>query len=111
MTAASLGIALESPAITEPKFPLAQSSRKNLIKLHLNDVGLLSCALYRGNVSAILDDRKGVNLGAIYEMVAAQELRAHGHNFYYFDRKKIVEADFLIDDYDNLHFFGDQIRL
>lgn len=95
-------IALEAKAVSEPKFPLIQSSSKNLTKLYMNDVGLLSFALYKNNVNAILQDRKGVNLGSVYETAVAQELKAHGHELYYFDRKKVGEVDFLIDDYEDL---------
>lgn len=96
------GVALEVKAISNPKFPLLESSTKNLLKLYLNDVGLLSNVLYRNNINAILNDEKSVNLGAIYEMVAASELSAHGHKLYYYDNKKRGEVDYLIDDYENL---------
>ncbi len=95
----SSGIALECNAISEPKFPLIQSSKKNLLKLYFNDVGLYSNILYKTNVNAILLDKSGVNLGTVYETVVAQELKAHNNSLYYFDKKKEGEIDFLIDDY------------
>ena len=98
----SSGIALDAKAITEPKFPLIQSSSKNLIKLYMNDVGLLTYLLYKNNINAILNDKSGVNLGAIYETIVAEELKAHDHELYYYDRKKVGEVDYLIDDYDSL---------
>ena len=98
----SSGIALDAKAITEPKFPLIQSSSKNLIKLYMNDVGLLTYLLYKNNINAILNDESGVNLGAIYETIVAEELKAHDHELYYYDRKKVGEVDYLIDDYDSL---------
>ena len=98
----SSGISLATKAISEPKFPLIQSSNKNLIKLYYNDVGLLTNVLYKNNINAILEDKKGINLGAVYETVVAQELKAHGHNLFYYDRKSVGEVDFLIDDYENL---------
>lgn len=96
------GIAIECKAISEPKYPLIQSSNKNLIKLYMNDVGILTYLLYRNNINAILQNRSGVNLGAVYETAVIQELTAHGHTCYYYDRKKVGEVDFLIDDYENL---------
>lgn len=96
------GIALDSKAVSQPKFPLVQSSEKRLIKLYFNDVGLLSDKLYKTNINAILKEKTGVNLGAVYETVIAQELKAHGHDLYYFDRRSVGEVDFLVDDYDNL---------
>lgn len=98
----SSGITLEVNAITNPKFPLIESAKKNLMKLYLNDVGLLTMSLYRNNIRPILDDDTGVNLGAVYETVAATELFAHSNETYYYDNKAYGEVDFLIDDYDSL---------
>ena len=96
------GIALLCRALSEPKFPLIQSTSKNLFKLYFNDVGILTYLLYKNNINAILKSKAGVNLGAVYETVVAQELIAHGHDLFYYDRKKVGEVDFLVNDYDNL---------
>lgn len=96
------GIALEVKAISQPKFPMLESCKKNLLKLYLNDVGLLSGLLYGRNVRAVLDDEKSINLGSVYESVVAQELYAHHHQLYYYDNKKNGEVDFLIENYDLL---------
>ena len=98
----SSGIALDVQAISNPTFPLVQSMGKNLLKLYLNDVGLLTEILYKNNVQAILNDDKSINLGAVYETVVASELIAHGHKLYYYDNRNKGEIDFLIDDYDEL---------
>ena len=94
-------IALEAKAVSEPKFPLIQSSSKTLTKLYMNDVGLLSFALYKNNVNNILQDKKGVNLGAVYETAVAQELKAHGHTLYYFDKRMEGRVDFIIESREN----------
>jgi predicted AAA+ superfamily ATPase len=39
----SAGIALEVKAISAPSYPLIENAGKNLLKLYLNDVGLLTC--------------------------------------------------------------------
>lgn len=96
------GIALNVQAISNPVFPLIESSGKNLLKLYLNDVGLLTGILYGNNIRAILDDEKSVNLGSVYETVAASELIAHGHKLFYYDNRTKGEVDYLIDDYDSL---------
>ena len=96
------GVALEVRAISTPIFPLIESSGKNLLKLYLNDVGLLTNILYRNNIQAIMEDRCSVNLGSVYECVVASELKAHGHNLFYYDNKSKGEVDYLIDDYDAL---------
>lgn len=96
------GITLEVKAISTPVFPLIESSGKNLLKLYLNDVGILTNILYRNNIRAILDDQKSINLGTVYESVVASELKAHGFNLFYYDNRNKGEVDYLIDDYDSL---------
>lgn len=98
----SAGIALAVQAISTPAFPLIESSGKNLLKLYLNDVGILSAILYGTNIRAILDDVKSINLGSVYESVVASELAAHGHRLFYYDNRSRGEVDYLIDDYDSL---------
>ena len=98
----SAGIALDVNAISNPVFPLVQSVGKNLLKLYLNDVGLLTSVLYGNNIRAVLDDESGINLGAVYESVVAQELAAHGYKLFYYDNRSKGEVDYLIDDYDSL---------
>ena len=95
------GITLGVDAVSNPVFPLVQSEDKNLLKLYLNDVGLLSNIYYRENIRPILDDSLSINLGTIYENVVAMELTAHSHKLFYYDNKKNGEIDFLVDDYDN----------
>jgi uncharacterized protein len=97
----SAGTALEVNAISNPRYPLAASAQKNLLKLYLNDVGLLTLQFYRNNIQAVLADEDSINLGAVYESVVAQELKAHGHNLFYYDNKQKGEVDFLVDDYAN----------
>lgn len=106
----SSGIVLGNVAISEPKFPLLQSSSKNLIKLYMNDVGLFTNKLYKNNIDAVSNDRSGVNLGAVYETVVSQELICHGHNLFYFDRRKVGEVDYLIDDYDTLSVLPIEVK-
>lgn len=98
----SAGVALEVKAISKPSYPLIENSGKNLLKLYMNDVGILSSLYYRNNIKAIMDDVRSINLGSVYETVVAQELKAHGYGLYYYDNKKNGEVDFLIEDADNL---------
>lgn len=98
----SAGITLEVKAISKPSYPLAENSGKNLLKLYLNDVGILSGIFYRNNIKAVMSDIKSINLGSVYETVVAQELKAHGYDLYYYDNKKNGEVDYLIDDTDGL---------
>ena len=98
----SAGIALNVQAISNPGFPLVQSSSKNLLRLYLNDVGILTSILYGNNIRAVLDDERSINLGSVYETVVASELIAHGYKLFYYDNRGKGEVDYLIDDYDSL---------
>ena len=92
------GISIASNAISNPKYPLAESQQKNLLKLYMNDVGMLSSQLYQYNVQPILSDIAGINLGSIYANAVAQELKAHYNKVFYYDNKQKGEVDFLVDD-------------
>ena len=96
------GIALNVQAISNPSFPLIESTGKNLLKLYLSDVGLLTNVLYGNNIRAILNDEKSINLGSVYETVVASELIAHGYKLFYYDNRHKGEVDYLIDDYESL---------
>lgn len=98
----SAGIALNVQAISNPRFPLSESEGKNLLKLYLNDVGILSGVLYGNNIRAVLDDVGSINLGSVYESVVASELIAHGHKLFYYDNRSKGEVDYLIDDFERL---------
>lgn len=104
------GIALEVSAISNPHFPLKETETKNLLKLYMNDVGLLTSLLYGNNVNAILQDIRSINLGTVYESVVAQELHAHGFPLFYYDSKKAGEVDFLIDDYEQLRVLPIEVK-
>lgn len=91
------GVALPVFCVEEPSNPLLLSKATNLFKLFLSDVGLLA-AMYMNNIQIkVLNREKDINFGAIYENVAAQELKAHGFELYYFNSKKQGELDFLIE--------------
>ncbi len=104
------GVINQSYAVSNPIFPLNESSSKNLVKLYYNDIGLLTNQLYKHNIKAILDSDFGINLGSAYETVCAMELTAHGHKLFYFDSKKVGEVDFMINDYNNLNVLPIEIK-
>lgn len=106
----SAGIALQVQAISNPVFPLIESTGKNLLKLYLNDAGILTGILYGSNIRAVLDDQKSINLGSVYETVVASELIAHGHKLFYYDNRSKGEVDYLIDDYDSLSVIPIEVK-
>ncbi len=91
------GVALPVYCVQEPEIPLLLSKSTNLFKLFLSDVGLLASMYVDGLQLKILNREKDINFGAIYENVAAQELKAHGFELYYFNNKKQGELDFVIE--------------
>ena len=91
------GVALPVYCVQEPELPLLLSKSTNLFKLFLSDVGLLASMYVDGLQLKILSREKDINFGAIYENVAAQELKAHGFELYYFNSKKQGELDFVIE--------------
>lgn len=106
----SSGITLSVHAISQPHYPLKESVQKNLLKLYMNDVGMLTSQLYRHNLRPILNDERSINLGAVYENVVAQELKAHGHNLFYYDNRQKGEVDFIIDDYKQLSILPVEVK-
>ena len=104
------GVALAVQAISNPTFPLIESESKNLLKLYMNDVGLLTGILYGTNINAVLKDVRSVNLGAVYESVIAQEFHAHGYSLHYYDNKQKGEIDYLLDDYRSLSVLPVEIK-
>ncbi len=91
------GVALPVFSVSEPSSPLLLSKSTNLFKLFLSDVGLLA-SMYMDDIQLkILNREKDINFGAVYENAAAQELKAHGFELYYFNSKKQGEVDFIVE--------------
>lgn len=91
------GVALPVFCVDEPAVPLLLSKSTNLFKLFLSDVGLLACMYMNGIQIKILNREKDINFGSVYENAAAQELKAHGFDLFYFNSKKQGEIDFLVE--------------
>lgn len=92
------GVALPTFCISEPVAPLTLSKSKNLFKLFLSDVGLLASMHTDGIQLKLLRREKDINFGSVYENAAAQELKAHGYDLFYFNSKKQGELDFVIEN-------------
>ncbi len=91
------GVALPVFSVTEPTVPLTLNKSANLFKLFLSDVGLLAAMYMDGIQLKLLNREKDINFGSVYENAAAQELKAHGYDLYYFNSKKQGELDFLVE--------------
>ena len=84
--------------VKEPMMPLEINAERNLQKLFMSDTGMLSGLTIRGSRLGFLKGEMNTNLGYIFENAIAQELKAAGHDLFYFDRKSIGEVDFLIQE-------------
>lgn len=93
----SAGTALPVYNVTEPAIPLRINENSSLFKLFLSDVGMLTTLYGRETKRRILSDEANLNFGAIYENVAAQEIKAHGLNLYYYNSKRFGELDFVTE--------------
>ena len=91
------GVALPAFCVAEPVVPLMLNKSANLFKLFLSDVGLLASMYMDGIQLKLLNREKDISFGSVYENAAAQELKAHGFDLYYFNSKKQGELDFVIE--------------
>ena len=82
------GVVIPVYNVSEPKLPLMISKNRNLFKLFMSDVGLLT-NMYSDYVKmAILNHESSINNGALFENVVAQELNSKGFSVYYYNGKK-----------------------
>ena len=92
------GVALPVYNIREPKLPLKINENRSLFKLFFSDVGLLTSQYSNETKIMILTKEVGINNGALFENVVAQELFSKGFPVYYFSSKKQGEVDFVIEN-------------
>ena len=96
------GIALPCYNLAEPKHPVAINKQHNLFKFYMADTGLL-CAMCSGDVQyQIVNGNYGINEGSIMENMFAQQLKSNGFNLYYFDKQKVGEVDFIVEQHAEL---------
>ena len=95
---ANAGVAIPVYNAEEPKSPLMLSKSRNLLKLFSNDVGLLSAMFGDLELQVnLLSGSGNANYGAVYENFAAEELKAHTFEMYYFNSKAHGEVDFMVE--------------
>ena len=104
------GVVLLTACCSKPAFPLRESAKRNLLKLYLADVGLLTGILYRYNAKPLREDLPQISLGSVYECFTAMQLASSGCDLYYSDSKAAGEVDFLIDDYDSLSIVAIEVK-
>ena len=96
------GVALPCYNLEDIKEPVAINKKRNLFKLFMNDSGLL-CSMCSTDIQfQIVNDNLDINEGSIAENVIATQLKANGFDLYYFDKNKLGEVDFIIEQQSNL---------
>jgi predicted AAA+ superfamily ATPase len=90
-------VALPVYNVTEPQTPLILNLQRNIFKLFLSDVGLLSSMLSKNVIANILAKNDKVNYGSLYENLFAEELSSKEHSLYFYNSKKHGEIDFVIE--------------
>ena len=96
MWLADAGVTLPCYNLNAPVLPFKTNEQRNLMKVFLNDTGLL-CAMSVENVQfEILQGNLEVNMGSILENTIAQLLTTNGFELRYYDRKSFCELDFVI---------------
>ena len=92
------GVAIPTYNVTNPRYPIKISEDNKLVKLFMNDSGLLTSFIFDNDARRrLLIDSKGVDLGAIYENAAAELLLAHGYEPRFHSTVKNGEVDFIIE--------------
>lgn len=94
---------------TDPNVGFALHKNASYFKLYLGDTGLFVTLAFWDNsadnnelYNKLLSDKLSADLGAVYENIVAQCLRANGHSLYYYtfkadpEGKNNYEVDFLI---------------
>ena len=91
------GVVIPVYNVQELRKPLIMSEKRNLFKLFMSDIGLLT-SRYSSQVKyQILQKDKNIKNGGLFENVVAQELAAHGVKTWYYNSKKHGELDFVIE--------------
>lgn len=95
---ADAGLIHKSYQISVPKLPLSGYSNKDIFKIFLLDVGLLS-AMSNISVKSVVEERGLFSefYGAFTENFVAEALSAEHHNLYYWTSSGTAEVDFVIE--------------
>ncbi|MCQ2071481.1 MAG: AAA family ATPase, partial [archaeon] len=81
------GVASMVTCCTNPRFRVFGSTRCNLPRLYLADVGILTALLYRYDVKPLREDLPYAGLGNVYDCVTAMQLKSNDGELFYYNRK------------------------
>ena len=92
------GLAYYSFNTSAMDLPLSSTENRNLYKLYMADVGLLSQLLLKGIQFEVLQGNININEGALTENYVACSLAAKENQLHYYDKKSKHELDFILED-------------
>lgn len=95
---AQSGVAIPVSRVSDPEFPLQLHEDRNMFKLFMGDVGILTSQVMGLVDIDVLDRRSSMNYGSVFENVAAQEFLAHGFVPHYYASKGVGEVDYVLED-------------
>lgn len=90
-------ISLECPMVNRGEIPLYAYRDPKSFKLYFSDVGLLMAITKIPYITMARPNEHNLFKGAVAENYVAQQLRAKGHDLYYWKNRK-YEVDFIIQD-------------
>jgi len=89
-------VVIKCNRVTDGKEPLANYEDFLSFKVYMSDVGLYSAKSNNSYLSVLGKTAGEAAKGALTENYVAQELRANGHKFYYWESNNKAELDFVI---------------
>lgn len=90
------GIVYRSFNLDAFELPFPLHEKRNIFKLYFLDTGLLSHICLNELKLNVLQGELDINKGSLTENFVASELRAHGHELHYYDKKSRNELDFVV---------------
>ena len=94
-------VSIECPMVSRGEIPLSVYKESKYFKLYLSDIGLLMAMTNVPYIIMVRDSEHNLFKGAITENYVAQQLRAKGHDLYYW-KHNTHEVDFILQDEDQI---------
>jgi hypothetical protein len=94
-------VSIECAMITRGEIPLSVYKEEKSFKLYFSDVGLLMTFTNIPYITIAKENEHNLFKGAIAENYVAQQLKAKGHELYYWKNKN-NEVDFILQEDDSI---------
>ncbi len=94
-------VSIECPMVNRGEIPLSVYKEAKKFKLYMSDTGLLMAMTNVPYIIMVRDFEHNLFKGAITENYVAQQLKAKGHDLYYW-KKNTYEVDFILQEDDQV---------